>query len=100
MTEFSKHKQNCDSWYSPPFYTSVGGYKIQLRVDANGNGPDKGMQVSVFVQLMPGEHDNRLKWPLRGKFTVQLVNHRRHYGDYNWEKKIHFYGTTPKDSSG
>ena len=65
--------------------------------DANGNGPDKGIRVSVFVQLLPGEHDDQLKWPFQGEITVQLV--QRHGAD-DWERKVLFPKTTPLDSSG
>ena len=34
-------------------------------------------QVSVYVCLMRGEHDDQLKWPFRGDITVQLLNQRR-----------------------
>ena len=77
MTEYSKHKRNDDVWYSPPFYTGPGGYKMCLRVDANGNDDGAGTHVSVFVYLMRGEHDDKLTWPFRGAITIQLVNQNR-----------------------
>ena len=98
MTDYSKHKENSDSWYSPPFYTSVGGYKIRLRVDANGNGSDKGTQISIFVQLLPGENDDQLKWSLQGEITIQLMGQT--YGTKDWERKILFLKTTPIESCG
>ena len=97
MTDYSKHKESGDSWFSPPFYTSVGGYKMRLKVDANGIGPGKGTKISVFVQLLPGKHDDQLKWPLQGEVTVQLMRQNR-WSD--WEKKILFRKTTPINSSG
>ena len=48
-----------------------------LSVDANGDGPCAGTYVSVFVFLMRGEHDDKLKWPFRGTITFQLVNQKR-----------------------
>ena len=42
MTGYSKHKQSADSWFSRPFYTGPGGYKLCLRVEANGFGSGAG----------------------------------------------------------
>ena len=72
MDEFRKRMLNNDIWYSPPFYSHLGGYKMCLRVDANGEGDGRGTHVSVFVYLMRGEFDDDLKWPFSGKITVQL----------------------------
>ena len=47
-----------------------------LRVDANGYGSGAGTYVSVFVGLMRGEHDNKLKWPFQGDITIQLLNQK------------------------
>ena len=72
MDDFEQHKKSNNIWYSPPFYTHLGGYRMCLRVDANGNGDGKGTHVSVFVSLMRGEFDDLLKWPFHGKVTIQL----------------------------
>ena len=69
---FDKHKKSNDEWFSPPFYTHLGGYRICLRVHANGVGTGKGTHVSVYVFLMRGEYDDLLKWPFRGDVTIQL----------------------------
>ena len=73
MTEYSKHKGN-PRWYSPPFYTGPGGYKICLKVYADDKVDGTGTHVSVFVTLMRGEHDDKLTWPFRGNITIQLMN--------------------------
>ena len=57
MPEFSQHKSSKQEWYSPPFYTSPGGYKMCIRVDANGDGDTR---VSVYAYLMKGKNDNNL----------------------------------------
>ena len=77
MTDYSKHKRDGDVWYSPPFYTGPGGYKMCLRVYANGYGDGVGTHVSVFVNLMRGEHDDKLTWLFRGDITIQLMNQKR-----------------------
>ena len=56
------------------FLHHPNGYKMCLSVNANGEGSGRGTHLTVFVCLMPGEFDNQLKWPFRGKITVKLVN--------------------------
>ena len=70
MHHFEKHKKSNDEWFSPPFYTHRGGYRMGLCVYANGIW--KGTHVSVYVCLMRGEFDDLLKWPFRGEVTIQL----------------------------
>ena len=72
MDDFKKHKKSDDSWFSPPFYTHLGGYRMCLKVYANGAGTGKGKHVSVFVHLMRGEFDDLLQWPFRGDVTIKL----------------------------
>ncbi len=76
MTSFREHQLKDDDWFTPPFYSHVGGYKISLRVRANGRASGVGTHVSVDLYLMWGENDDHLKWPFRGDITVQLINHR------------------------
>ena len=75
MNNFSTYRL-CDIvWYSPPFYSHLGGYKMCLKVYANGNDNDNGKgthHVSVFVYLMRGEFDDKLKWPFCGDVMVKL----------------------------
>ena len=74
MAKFNEYKRDNDSWYSPPFYTHLNGYKMCLRVDANGIASARGTHLTVFVCLMRGEFDEQLKWPFRGNITIRLVN--------------------------
>ena len=74
MTEFEKHKQGDDIWYSEPFYTHHHGYKMCLKVYANGREEGKGTHVSLGACLMRGDFDNFLKWPFRGDITVGMLN--------------------------
>ena len=74
MNNFSKYKNNDESWYSPHFYTTPNGYKAQLRIDANGFFCAKGTHVSAFLYLMKGHNDDQLKWPFEGYINVQLLN--------------------------
>ena len=60
--------------YMPSFVTHSHGYRMCIRVDANGNGDGEGTHVSIFTFLMQGRHDDHLKWPFRGEITIQIVN--------------------------
>ena len=71
---FDDLKKKDTDWYSHPFYTGMGGYKMCLEVGANGNGDGAGTHISVFTYLMRGEFDSHLEWPFRGTVTIQLVN--------------------------
>ena len=71
MTNF---KTDDHEWYSPPFYTSLRGYKMCFSVYASGLSEGKGTHVSVFAHLMRGEFDDNLKWPFRGDVTIAMLN--------------------------
>ena len=78
MVGFANLKHNKEQWYSKPFLAFNEGYQVCLRVYADGFGDGKGTHVSVFLHLMKGAHDDELEqsghWPLRGTFTVELLN--------------------------
>ena len=95
MTNFTKHKSAGDIWYGPPFYSRIGGYKMCLRVDANGWGDGANTHVSVSVYLMRGEYDDDLLWPFRGDITLQLINLSA--DDGHVEKTIPFNDSAPDD---
>ena len=61
FSDYSKHNRDKDHWYSSGFYTSAGGYKLNVLIDANGNDDGKGTHVSCYVYLMPGEYDDILE---------------------------------------
>ena len=74
MTEFKSKKKNDVVWYSPPFYTHTHGYRMCIRVDANGCGGGKGTHLSVYAYLMQGPYDDDLMWPFQGVITIHLLN--------------------------
>ena len=74
MTKYHRHKSSKQGWYSPPFYTHPGGYKMCVGVNANGCGAATGTHVSVFVYLMKGKNDDNLPWPFTGEITITLLN--------------------------
>ena len=93
MTNFSKYKNNNSYWNSVPFYTHLKGYKLFLKVYANGDGIGKNTHVSVFITIMQGEFDHRLKWPFQGEFNVSLLNQEEDNGHRT--TTIHFDDTVP-----
>lgn len=82
MTDFEQHKKDDDQWFSLPFYSHPKGYKMCLRVDANGHGQGKHTHTSVYIHLMKGEFDDHLKWPFRGEVTVKLLNQKQGRGHH------------------
>ena len=109
MEYFSKEKEKGKDmnslWYGPAMYTHVGGYKFCIGVYANGIGDGLGKAMVVFLYSFPGEFDGQLKWPVKAKFTIELINQ---HGNNNaiaeacisWDKPItttfitHFYRIT------
>ena len=87
-----------DAMFSSPFYTGVGGYKMRLVIipnhdnsqEAAVSGDDEATtsdgeeshsdgehtEVHLFagLNLMPGENDDTLEFPVRGVFTITLLN--------------------------
>ena len=80
VTNFTDYKKLNAEYYSAPFYSSSNGYKMQLCVVANGYGKGKGTHVSVYVYLMKGANDSRLKWPFTGDISIHLLNWREDDG--------------------
>ena len=74
MTGFEEYKRDDDIWYSPHFYTHPGGYKMCLKVYANGNKDGKSTHLTVRICMMKGDFDDWLKWPFRGNITVELLS--------------------------
>ena len=74
LTEYQKKKDNNERTESPSFYTSPEGYHMCLLVDANGVGDGKQTHVSVYVEILDGEHDKTLKWPFTGTYFIELLN--------------------------
>ena len=78
LDKFSERKANNESWFSPPFFTHLGGYKMCLAVHPNGfTDTAKGRFVSIYLHMLNGEHDEKLTWPFQGAvITVLIVNQR------------------------
>ena len=74
MENFEYCKRNGDIWYSDPFYTHKRGYRMCVRIDANGHNIGRGTHVSVYTCFMPGKYDDELTWPFCGKIEIELLN--------------------------
>ena len=61
-------------WISTPFYTHAQGYKMCLKVYPGGHSTSIGSDLSLYVCIMKGKHDDFLKWPFRGSIVLQLVD--------------------------
>ena len=88
MPDFEQKKSSNSTWYSPSFYTHPRGYKMCLRVEANGWRDGRKSHVSVYLHMMQGEYDESLKWPFRGNITVQLLNQ---VGDSGHHAKVIYF---------
>ena len=75
MPDFVMNVKNKIDWYSDPFYTHHQGYKVRLNVVPAGWGKSEGHYMSVYLYIMDGPYDHLLKWKLKGKFQVTLLNH-------------------------
>ena len=69
-----KHLKNY-RWFSDPFYTHPGGYKMVVSVYPDGFDGN-GAHLSVFVQIRRGEFDDQLQWPFNGEVTIQTFNRK------------------------
>ncbi len=74
MKEFEYYEDSDMEWNSPPFYTHPKGYKLYLKVYANGTGLSQGEYLSIYVCLMHGEYDDDLIWPFRGVISFEVLN--------------------------
>lgn len=60
--------------HSPPFYTSLYGYKMCLRMNLNGVDSGFGHHLSLFVHMMRGDWDDILEWPFTGRITLAILD--------------------------
>ena len=95
ITIFSQWFKNNEEWYSNPFFAFDGGYQMCLNVVTAGYGDGEGTHVSVFLHLMKGPHDDKLEqsghWPLRGTFTIELLNQLNDSDHYSHMVQFHHH---------
>ena len=64
------------SIYSHPFYTSICGYKLCIRLYLNGDGSARGSHISIFLVILRGQYDSLLKWPFSYRVSFCLCDQR------------------------
>ncbi|CAF1138050.1 unnamed protein product [Didymodactylos carnosus] len=62
------------SIYSPPFYSSLSGYKMRARLFLLGDENARRTHMSLFFVLMRGEYDAIQKWPFDHNITFCLYD--------------------------
>ena len=72
--DFVMNKEDNIDWDSDPFFTHHHGYKMKLNVVPAGYGPSEGRYLSVYLYIMNGPYDDQLRWRLKGRFQVTLLN--------------------------
>ena len=92
FTNYAERKTSNAAVFSPPFYSSPGGYKLCIKVYANGTGKGKDTHLSVYAYLMRGDDDDHLPWPFTGTVEVELLNQLKN----NWHHSMSIeFGKNP-----
>ena len=95
VTKFSYWLKSRKEYYSSPFFAFEGGYQMYLVVNAGGYRVGEGTHVSVYLHLMKGPHDDELEqsghWPLRGTFTIELLNQLYDSDHHSCMVQFHHY---------
>ena len=69
FTDFHAFENESCDW-NRHFFSHERGYRMEISL-----GPDLGSgQVGVFLYVSKGPYDENLRWPLRGKFQITLLN--------------------------
>ena len=74
IDNFEHLKSTGQRWFSDPFYSHTGGYKMVIRACPNGIHDGAGTHMSLSVCLQRGEFDDQLQWPFNGEVTVEAFN--------------------------
>ena len=63
-------------WHSPPFYSDTQGYKLRLVLRTPIRYLTGTYRVFCQLELLPGEHDDILEWPLNITVQLNIVCHQ------------------------
>ena len=85
MEGFQEKKEKKEEWHSDPVHSHFGGYKMCLKLFANGNKLAQGTHVSLYITLMRGDNDDNLKWPFKGTIKVSLLNQLEDGQHHTWQ---------------
>ena len=57
-----------------PFYSSVFGYKMRMKVQLNETREEYKGYMGVYIALMKSDHDPILSWPFKKSSTFTLID--------------------------
>ena len=69
FTQYALRKYCDEVVYSDPFYSC--GYKFQLRIRYYSS---RHSDIGVFLELMKGEYDDQLHWPVKVEVRLELLD--------------------------
>ena len=64
---------NAGTIVGEPFFSSHG-YRMELEVDLNGAPEGYTGYISVYLRLLKGHHDGRLRWPFTKPYRITVVD--------------------------
>ena len=97
LSNFSRYEQGNEDWYSMPFCTDFHGYTMCLKVSFCHRQIGDGGYIMLELYLMKGSNDDRLQWPLKAIFEVQLLKWGAKEGHHT--TTISFNDATPQECS-
>ena len=97
LSNFNKYEPGNEDWYSTPFCTHSGGYKLCLKAGVRSRDDGGGKYVTLNLLLMKGRFDENLRWPLKAKFKVVLLRCGSEEGHHT--DTINFRDTTEQGCS-
>ena len=74
LREYENKRCSNEMFLSEAFYTFTDGYHLRVAVCPYGTGSGRGTHVSVFAQVLCGDHDVDLNWPFTGTLKFELLN--------------------------
>ena len=90
ITSFTQVIQRKASFYGPPFYTNLRGYKLIVSTFTfNGLNTTKGTYMSLHAILMKGEYDDTLAWPFSGDVIIEISNWREDKNHQEYTFRFH-----------
>ena len=76
--------------HSPVYYTQPFGYRFRVKVFRTEYSKMLSLDAftSIFIEILPGPFDEKLKWPFKGSISLEIVNQLSDCCHY--KKTIHF----------
>ena len=78
LNNIEHYKENNFCWYSDPFYSHPGGYKMAVAIYPNGRSTGLETHLSIFVNIICGEFDNQLEWPCNLEVSIEAWKQNTH----------------------